>query len=506
MDESAKHDPAPVYEMHGIAKRFGGVQALRSATLSLAAGEVHALVGENGAGKSTLIKAMAGIVRPDSGTVAMDGRAIAPGSVAEARRHGLSFIHQELNLVPWFSAAENIFLGKRYPTGLLGLVDRKELRRRAAASLAELGVELPLDLPVSRLSRGQQSMTAIARAFADEARVYVMDEPTAALSDSEIAALFAIIGRLRARGKTVLYVSHRLDEVFSLCDRVTIMRDGETVATLRVADSDPKSLIKLMIGRSLAEIFPPAEAAPGPELLRVDDLARGLSEPLSFSLAAGEILGIAGLVGSGRSSLLKALGGTERRRAGTMTLAGSPYDPRRPRDAIRAGVALVPEERRQAGLVLGRSVSENIVLPHLGALSALRVFIDGKRELEASGKASKAVRLKAASPRQMVGQLSGGNQQKVVFAKWLLGEVRLLLLDEPTRGVDVGARYEIYKIVREMAAKGAGVILASSDLAEVLGLSDRVMVLREGRIEVILDAKGLDQETVLRHCYGEGSN
>jgi ribose transport system ATP-binding protein len=493
-----------VFEMRGIVKRFGGVHALKGAGISLAAGEVHALVGENGAGKSTLIKAMAGILRPDAGEISMDGRRVEIGSGAEALRRGLSFIHQELNLVPWFGAAENIFLGKRYPTGAFGLVDRKELRRRAAASLAELGVELPLDRPASRLTRGLQSMTAIARAFADDARIYVMDEPTAALSDSEIAALFAVIGRLKARGKTILYVSHRLDEIFAICDRVTVMRDGETVTTLEVAGTDPKSLISLMIGRNLADNFPPSEATIGEEAFRAEGLIRGRGEPLSFSVRAGEILGVAGLVGSGRSSLLKAIGGAQRARGGTMSLFGAPYAPRRPKDAIRAGVALVPEERRQAGLILGRSVSENIVLPSLGSLSRLGLFLDRGRESKAAGEVSRAVRLKAASLRQSVGQLSGGNQQKIVFAKWLLGKARLLLLDEPSRGVDVGARYEIYKIVREMAARGACVILASSDLAEVLGLSDRVMVLREGRIEAILDARGLDQETVLRHCYGEG--
>jgi ABC-type sugar transport system ATPase subunit len=496
---------APLLEVREIWKSFAGVQALRGASLSLRGAEVHALVGENGAGKSTLIKALAGIERPDACDLRVDGAAVRVASGADAARLRFSFIHQELNLVPYFDACENVFLGRRYPCGLAGLIDRRALERRAAASLAELGVELPLRVPVSRLSRGQQAMVAIARAFVDEARLYVMDEPTASLADEEIRALFAVVRRLKARGAAVLYVSHRLEEIFELCDRLTVMRDGQTVAALDVAATDPRSVIRLLIGRSLSDPFPPPLAPPGSEeLLAVDGLRCGRGPPVSFTLRAGEILGMAGLVGSGRSTLLGALGGRVRTLGGKVRLGGRPYAPARPRDAIAAGVFLVPEERRREGLVLTRSIAENIALPNLSAFSRLGLFLDRRLEAAAAGTAAARVSLKLASLRQAAGSLSGGNQQKVVFAKWIPREARVLLLDEPSRGVDVGARYEIHKIVRELAARGAGVILSSSDLSEVMGLADRVLVLRQGRVEAILDARGLERETVLGHCFGHG--
>jgi ribose transport system ATP-binding protein len=527
MDDRTLPAAGPLLEVSGLYKSFGGVHALRGAELSLEPGEVHALVGENGAGKSTLIKVIAGLVRPDSASIRVRGVPVDIASGHDATRLGLSFIHQELNLVPYFRVAENVFLGKDYPKNALGLIDRRELDRRAGAALAGLGVSIPLDVVASRLSRGEQAMTAIARAFTGDAALYVMDEPTASLTDVEIARLFEVIARLKASGRTILYVSHRLDEIFSICDRVTVMRDGQTVGSMRVADTDPAELIRMMIGRNLAESFPPpssvpdgsssvpngsssvpngSSSVPGTVRLVVENLDRGRGRAVSFDLRAGEILGVAGLAGSGRSSLLKAIGGAVRARGGRMTLDGKTYSPRSPRQAIDSGVVLVPEERREQGLVLGRSIRENIALPNLRRLSKFGVFVRRRLEESEAAGAAEGVRLKAASLGQKAGQLSGGNQQKVVFAKWLLGSTEILLLDEPTRGVDVGARFEIYKIVRDMAARGAGIILASSDLTEVLGMADRVMVLRDGGLEAVLPAKGLDQEIVLRHCYGEGGN
>ena len=504
MDDRTLQATGALLEVSGLYKSFGGVHALRGATLSLAPGEVHALMGENGAGKSTLIKVLAGIVRPDAASILLRGVPADIASGHDANRLGLSFIHQELNLVPYFRVAENVFLGKDYPKNAFGLIDRRELDNRAGAALAALAVNIPLDVVASRLSRGEQAMTAIARAFTEDAALYVMDEPTASLTDVEIARLFAVIARLKAKGKTILYVSHRLDEIFSICDRVTVMRDGQTVGSMRVADTDPASLIRMMIGRNLADSFPPASSVPGADRLVVEGLDRGRGRTVSFSLRAGEILGVAGLAGSGRSSLLKTIGGASRAKGGRMELDGKPYSPANPRQAIDAGVVLVPEERREQGLVLGRSIRENIALPHLGRLSTLGVFVKRRLEGSEAAGAAKGVRLKAASLGQKAGQLSGGNQQKVVFAKWLLGRTEILLLDEPTRGVDVGARYEIYRIVRDMAAKGAGIILASSDLSEVLGLADRVMILRDGGLEAILPAKDLDQETILTRISHSG--
>jgi len=493
----------PVLELKGILKDYPGVRAVDYVDLVLMPGEVHALVGENGAGKSTLIKIMAGVVAPDTGQIQVRGQPVEIESGQDSYQLGLSFIHQELNLVPYLDGAENIFLGRPYPQTRLGTVNWRELRARASDIMALLGASIPVDVPVGRLSPGDQAMISIARALAGEASIYVMDEPTASLASQEIERLFAVIRSLKAQGATVVYVSHRLDEVFEIADRVTVMRDGAVVGTRETGDITHVELIRLMIGRKMDEAYPSSKATIGRPVLQAKALTGDAVRNISFTLHQGEVLGVAGLVGAGRSELLRMIFGVDPIQSGSIVVNGNPTQPTSPAAAIRRGIVLVPEERRTQGLVLTRPIVENITLAHLGTLATRGVFLNRSREREASQEVGEAVRLIARSLQQRVEQLSGGNQQKVVFAKWLLGEAQVLMLDEPTRGVDVGARFEIYTIIRDLAAQGTGILLVSSDLSELLGLADRLVVLREGEMvaELTVTAE-LTQETVLTYYYG----
>lgn len=502
--------------LRNLTKRYPGVMAVDDVNITFQQGEVHGLVGENGAGKSTLIKMLAGAIRPDHGAIWLKGQRLQLRHVHDAYRFGLTFIHQELNLVPYFDAAENIYLGQPYPHTPWGTLDRRQLRRQATALLAQLGADLPVDQPVQRLAPGQQTLISIARAFAwtahrDGAAVMVMDEPTAALTNQEITQLFQAIQRLRAHGTTVIYVSHRLHEVFALADRVTVMRNGRVVTTRPMTQLDQPHLISLMTGRDQhSESTAHAAQAPnrpGPPLLHVEGLVGKGIKGATFTLNAGEILGIAGLVGAGRSELLRLLYGAARRTAGTVHLAGAPLNLSSPQAALRQGMAFVPEERRSQGLLLRRSIVENMTLARLRTFAAGGLLLQQRRELAAATQQQQALALKASHLRQPVGQLSGGNQQKVLFARTLIGTdqadpLRLLLLDEPTRGVDVGVKEEIYQIIRAQAQRGVGIILVSSELPELLALTHRILVLHEGRQVTIVSTGETNQETVLRYCYG----
>jgi ribose transport system ATP-binding protein len=495
--------PETVLELRGIRKEYPGIRVLAGVDLDFRAGEIHGLIGENGAGKSTLIKILAGVVRADAGHIRVRGRDVAIRSSHDARRGGLSFIHQELNLIEFQSAAENIFLGHPYPRTPWGTISWKTLRTRAAAILSRLGASLPVNVPVAKLSTVQRSMVAIARAFAESASVYFMDEPTTSLSDVEKASLFRVVRTLKETGATVVYVSHALGEILSLTDRISVMRGGLVIGTVRTADTDRGRLIAMMTGRDMSALFPPRVGTPadGVPILAVKDLCgRGIRD-VTFGLLRGEILGIAGLVGSGRSELLRTLFGAAPASSGSMTMEGKPFHPRSPAQSIRRGVACVPEERRSQGLVLNRSIAENIALVHLRSLSR-GAFLDRRRARAASREQGAAVNLRAADYANPVATLSGGNQQKVVIAKYMLGQPRVFMLDEPTRGVDVGARYEIYSVIRELASRGSGILLASSDFSELVGLADRILVLHEGRQLAIVENKGLDEEKLLTLCYG----
>ena len=493
----------PILEMRDILKDYPGVRAVDHASISLETGEVHALVGENGAGKTTLIKILAGVVPPDKGQIIMRGEPIIIHNGQDAQKFGLSFIHQELNLIPYMNAAENIFLGKPYPVTKLGLVDWKELRVRATDILAMLGIKVPMDVPVGNLTPGQQAMVSIGRAFAGEATIYVMDEPTASLTEQEIQNLFRVIASLQEKDRTVVYISHRLEEIFEIADSVTVMRDGKVVTTLDISGINTSDLIQYMIGRELKEAYPLSRSIIGRPLLSVENLTGDVVQDVYFTLQSGEILGIAGLVGAGRSEILRMLFGVDPVHDGSISVNGQEVKPGSPEEAISCGFALVPEERRTQGLITSRSVKENITLAHLNSFTSYGIFINQVQERRMSEKMSNAVQLRAHSQRQRVAQLSGGNQQKVVFAKWLLGDAQVLMLDEPTRGVDVGARFEIYNIIRDLAAEGTGILLVSSDLHELLGIADRLLVMRDGEMVTTLPVTAdLSQETILTYYYG----
>jgi ribose transport system ATP-binding protein len=494
--------------LDNVQKAYAGVPALRRVSLTIEAGEIHALMGENGAGKSTLIKILAGVVAPDAADIRIDGKPVAIHSPKEAHRLGFRFIHQEFNVVPALSVAENIFMGRRYPLRAGALVNWRRLNATARDTLEKLGItHIDPRQKMARLAPGDQMLVRISSAFLSEpdapARLYVMDEPTATLTRDESERLFRVLREIRASGNSVLYVSHRLDEVMALCDRATVMRDGTTIDTGRMADITHDDLVALMIGRKVEEAYPaPAAISAKGTALDVRDLSAGGMRPVSFQLGQGEILGIAGLSGSGQRELMRALFGDLKPRGGTVTLDGSAYRPASPADAWRAGVAYVPRERRTEGLMLTRPIFENVTLPLLRRQSLGGTFLNPRTEQRFATALGDDVRLRSTGPRQLAGQLSGGNQQKVVFARALSGNPRLLLLDEPTRGVDVGAKFDIYTIIRSMTQKGMAVILVSSDLPELIGMCDRIAVMRDGAITEIVGAQGLQEDDLLNRCYG----
>lgn len=492
---------SPLLSVSKIVKTYPGVLAVDGASLELERGEIHGLVGENGAGKSTLVKILAGVIQPDEGQIFMDGEPLILKNGQDSFAAGFSFIHQELNLIPYLNAAENIFLGHPYPINSIGLISWNKLDSKAEHIFKELGVNINTRLPISQMSAGDQSMVAIARAFALDAQIYVMDEPTASLTAEEVENLFKVIKTLRSKSKTILYISHRLEEIFEITDRVTVMRDAKTVGTYLTRDLNKTSLISYMIGRSLEQYYPPSAHLPEDIILEAKNITTKKINNINFQLRAHEVLGIAGLVGSGRTELLHMLFGLDPILSGELRLFGKPFKPSSPSAAINQNIALVPEERRSEGLIMSHSITENIVLPHIKTLSTFNTFTNKKLEQNTSRKVSELVRLKAASVNHSVSTLSGGNQQKVVFGRWMVADVEVLLLDEPTRGVDVGARFEIYSLIRDMASKGAGIVLVSSDLEEIMGLSDRIIVMREGRMVADLKNENLTKYDILNQAY-----
>jgi ABC-type sugar transport system ATPase subunit len=489
------------------SKAYGGIPALIDAALDLRAGEVHALMGENGAGKSTLIRLLSAVTPADSMEITLRGHSVAIHDPQRAFDLGLRFIHQELAIVPDLSAAENLYLSSPYPRRLGVLVDWRALNRRAQAVLGELGIThiAPTALAGS-LSPGDQMLIKIAAALVDDGRpasVYVMDEPTAALTGDEAEQLFAVIERLRARGCAILYVTHRMDEVFRMAQRVTIMRDGRVVAESRIADTTPAEVIRQMTGRDLRQVYPPRVAQVGAQVrLAVRALASDRVRGLNFEVHAGEIVGIAGLAGSGRTEALRALIGADRVTGGEIRLDGVRVKALSVADAWAQGLGFVPEERRAQGLILSRPISDNITLPHLAQVRRAGLFLNPRMERTLSDALAQSVRLKAVSVRQTSRELSGGNQQKVVFARALAREPRVLLLDEPTRGIDVGAKADLYALIRQMSASGAAVLMVSSDLPELLGLCDRLVILRRNEQAAVVPAAGMTESDLLTLCYG----
>lgn len=482
-----------------ITKTYPGVVALKDVSASFEEGKVHALLGENGAGKSTLIKVLSGAANPDSGEVHIFGKAYQRLTPKLSQSLGIGVIYQEFNLVPQLSVAENIFLGHEHRNGLF--VDKKRMIAVAEKLLSELGVKLDPAAEVRSLSVAYMQIVEIAKAMSRNARILVLDEPTAPLTGNEVDALFSLIRALRQRGVTMLYISHRMEELFEICDTVTVLRDGEIVDALPMEGADRQKLIDLMVGRQLLEEFPQKNYAVCDTVLAVDKLCSARVRDVSFSLCRGEILGIAGLVGAGRTELARLLFGADPIRSGTILLDGEPLAPRSPADAIRRGLALVPEDRKRHGLLLELSVRHNISLPILRALARF-LLVDRNGERAQVLDFIENLRIKTPGDGVRIKNLSGGNQQKAVIAKWLATRSKVLIFDEPTRGIDVGAKQEIYRLMHRLAADGLGIIMISSEMPELLGMADRILVMRDGALVGQMDKSEATQQGILELAAG----
>ncbi len=484
----------PLVELKGIARSFGGVRALKGVDLAVMAGEVHALIGENGAGKSTLMRVLAGEIAPDTGEIRIGGAVQAGYTPRAAAAAGIAVIHQETALAPDLSVAENIFLGE-----LPGAISWPALNRRAGALLARLGFPIDPRATVGDLAVAHQQVVEIAKALSREVRVIVFDEPTAVLSTSDAARLHGIIAALRADGVGIVYISHRLEEVFRISDRITVMKDGQVAGTLTPAESSVDDAIRMMVGRSLAALFPKAEhRALGDEALRVENLSRGIRvRGVSFAVRAGEIVGLGGLVGAGRTETVRLIFGADPRDAGDIYLRGARAKIASPLDAVLAGIGLVPEDRKHQGVILDMSIRTNTTMARLAPVVNLAGFIRRRLERGLVGKLSQRLRVKSASMEAPVSSLSGGNQQKVVLAKWFHAGTEVIILDEPTRGVDVGAKTESYALIAELAAAGKAVLVISSEHQELFGLCDRVLVMAEGRVQGQLEPHEYSEERLL---------
>ncbi|MFO1055409.1 MAG: sugar ABC transporter ATP-binding protein [Dongiaceae bacterium] len=503
----------PLLAMRGIGKRFPGVQALTGVDLTVAPGEIHALLGENGAGKSTLLKILAGAQQPDEGSIALAGRPVAPPDPHAAQRLGIATIYQEFTLAPNMTIAENVFIGREPGPRLF--VGWRRMGEETRAIIRRLGLALDPFAPVRDLSVAEQQMVEIARALSMQSRLIVMDEPTSALSASEVGKLFRIVRELRAQGLSIIFVTHRLDEVMALADRYTVLRDGRQVGSGAVAETSVDGIIRLMVGREVSTLYAHrAAAAPGAVALRVEGLSRrgtaqdphaAVLQDITLEVRRGEILGLAGLVGAGRTELARAIFGADPFAAGRILVDGKPAAIRSPRDAIRYGIGLVPEDRKQQALFLALAVRRNLSIAALDKLRLLRWLVDEAAELAMVERFRRMLNIRMAGPEQLVANLSGGNQQKVVLARWLALRPTVLIVDEPTRGIDVGAKVEVHNLLFELAGSGIAVIAISSELPEVLAISDRIVTMCEGRItgEVARDAA--DQERLMSMMTRRGA-
>ncbi|MFF0484913.1 sugar ABC transporter ATP-binding protein [Streptomyces sp. NPDC004435] len=494
-------ETTPVLALEGVTKSFGAVRALRGVSLHLYAGEAHALAGENGAGKSTLIKTLAGVHRPDTGTVLLDGQEVDFSGPADARDAGIAVIYQEPTLFPDLSVAENIFIG-RQPRSSLGRVDHRRVREATASLFARLGVDLDPDQLARGLSIADQQLVEIAKALSFDARVLIMDEPTAALTGSEVARLFGVVKTLREQGSAILFISHRLEEIFELCQRVTTLRDGAWIASEPLEGLGEDDLVRRMVGRDLDELYPKQKTRIGEVALSVQRLTReGVFTDVSFDVRRGEIVGLAGLVGAGRSEVARAVFGIDRFDGGKIEVLGQGLRPGAPSLAMAAGIALVPEDRRAQGLVMDMSIERNIGLTGFAATSRGGLMNRRAERNRAVDWAAK-LQVKYARLADVVGTLSGGNQQKVVLAKWLATAPQVLIVDEPTRGIDVGTKAEVHRLLSSLAAQGVAVLMISSDLPEILGMADRVLVMHEGRLTAEISRSQATEESVMAAATG----
>lgn len=492
-------------EMRGIDKAFGGNKVLKNAGFLLDHGEIHALMGENGAGKSTLMKILTGVYTKDAGTVSVDGKEVHYKNPQEAEKAGIVFIHQELNVLFDLTVEENMFLGKEI-RNCFGVCDKKAMRAEVEKILGKLGVRIQPGQRMSELSVGQQQMIEIAKALMVDAQVIIMDEPTAALTQSETEVLFQVVNSLRKKGVSIVYISHRMEEIFELCDRITILRDGSYIDTKKISETDMNDVVKMMIGREIGERYPVRDVKIGDVALEVKGLnCPGVFQNVSFEVRAGEVLGVSGLMGAGRTEIMQAIFGNMPHVSGNIFLNGKEIQNKNPQQAMENGIGFITEDRKVEGLMLEESIMKNISLANLGRISNKGV-LNKKTEEELVKKGIEELHIKCFGPQHECNNLSGGNQQKVVFAKWIYTNPKVLILDEPTRGVDIGAKKEIYSIINDLAAKGVAIIMVSSELPEVLGMSDRVMVVREGLIRGVLSREEANQENVMILATGGNLN
>lgn len=492
---------ADLLTMEGIAKSFSGVKVLEDVQFSLRQGEVHALLGENGAGKSTLMKILSGIYNKDAGLIRIEGTEVNPSSPRAARDLGVAIIHQELNMIADLSVQENMFLGCEFKWGRTGFINWTRMAAEAKKYLQQLGMDLSPDRLVGELSVGQQQMVEIAKALSMHAKILILDEPTAALTKREIEKLFQLLESLKKQGVGMIYISHRMEEIFQVSDRITVLRDGGYIGTKDTQAMTMDELVQMMVGREIKERFPKVNVSLGKERLRVEGLAQqGVLDDINLTVRAGEILGIAGLMGAGRSELAKALFGVEKYQ-GKIFVDGRPVTINSPGDAIKAGLGLITEDRKGEGLVTQLSVRENLTLANLRSLSRFG-FISRSLEAEFVKESVDKLRIKVRDYGQEVSSLSGGNQQKVVIGKWLATQPKVLILDEPTRGVDIGAKREIYDLMNQLVEKGVAIIMISSELPEILGMSDRILVMHEGRITGEFTGQDATQERIMLAATG----
>ena len=488
-------------EMRGINKSFGNNAVLNNAGFVLSTGEIHALMGENGAGKSTLMKILTGVYTKDVGQVIVDGQEVCYKNAREAEKAGIVFIHQELNVLFDLTVEENLFMGKEIH-GKFGICDKKAMQKKAQEALNILGVNISPKTVMAELSVGQQQMVEICKALMADAKVIIMDEPTAALTQSETVALFKVIESLRKKGVSMVYISHRMEEIFELCDRITVLRDGSYIGVKNIPETNMNEIVKMMIGREIGERYPSRNVKIGKEVLKVKELTRkGTFHDVNFSVRAGEVLGVSGLMGAGRTEIMQAIFGNLSYESGTIEIDGKEVKISNPRQAMEHGIGFITEDRKTEGLMLDKSIRENISLCNLRRISKSSV-ISREAEKNMVAEAIKDLHIKCFGSYHECNNLSGGNQQKVVLAKWILTNPKILILDEPTRGVDIGAKKEIYSIINKLAAQGVAIIMVSSELPEVLGMSDNIMVVREGEVRGIISYEEANQERVMTLATG----
>lgn len=481
--------------MKGINKGFFGNQVLKNAEFQLADGEIHALMGENGAGKSTLMKILTGVYTKDGGEILVDGNPVNFTHPKQAETAGIVFIYQEINVMPDLTVTENMFMGKEIH-GRFGILDKKAMNSRAKEILERLSVKIPVEKVMSELSIGQQQMIEVAKALMVDAKVIIMDEPTAAMTLEETKTLFRILGELKKKGVSVIYISHRMEEIFEICDRVTVLRDGQYIGTKQISETDMNSLIKMMIGREIGERFPTRDCKIGETVLEIKNFTKeDTFHDVSFSVKAGEVLGVSGLMGAGRTEIMQAIFGYLPHSGGTTRVLGKEVAIRSPEQAKKLGIGFITEDRKTEGLMLEDSIQKNVALTNLERISN-RGVVDSQKDSRLVERAIRDLSIRCSGPAELCSNLSGGNQQKVVFAKWIFIDPKILILDEPTRGVDVGAKKEIYSIINQLAETGVAIIMVSSELPEILGMSDRVMVVHEGHVTGILKNKASAAEDV----------